>query len=204
MPRKELKFIHIPKNAGTTIEDNAKQHCVLWGKYDTVLNYYCRKVKADASWHTPLRFIDKHVLKDLLNRYDFFAVVRNPYDRCLSEFHYFLSLGRVADKVINKDVLNKTVCKFINQKRDRDHWCPQSNYIYDSDGNCIVKNVIFFEDLERQFNWLMGKYQLSIKLETKSNVSKTYFTIHDLYPTTISLINEFYYYDFINFGYKML
>ena len=34
MENKELKFIHIPKNAGTSIEELGKKLNLKWGKYD--------------------------------------------------------------------------------------------------------------------------------------------------------------------------
>ena len=49
---KHLKFIHITKNAGTSIEDAGKNHNILWGryheeyKYESLLNKKGRK-----SWH---------------------------------------------------------------------------------------------------------------------------------------------------------
>jgi len=245
MLRKKLKFIHIPKCAGTTIEDNAEKIGILWGKNDLILKHCCNGVKGACFWHLPLRFIPKYKLTCLLERYNLFCVVRNPYDRCLSEFHYFLSLGKVninsrnhddtngkkhtnnniknktgnkpnneldnelddndVDNTVTPDILNKTICSYIRKGKRKDHWAPQSTFVYDSDGYTpIIKNIIYFEKLEEQFNSLMNEYQLNIRLETISNVSEKLFTIRDLYPTTILCINKFYHNDFINFGYTML
>jgi hypothetical protein len=202
--QKRLKFIHIPKNAGTSIEDNALDHNILWGRYDNVLKWYIKKIPGAPFWHTPLRLIPKYRLEEMLKYYDFFAVVRNPYDHCLSEFHYYVKIGKLK-KDGDKDYLNKVICRYIKQNRDMDHWAPQSNFIYDENGQVIVKYVLYFEHLESHFNWLMQKYGMdNIKLQKQSNVSDKNFTVTDLYPETIATINKFYHDDFTNFGYDSL
>ena len=69
---KPLKFIHITKCAGTSIEDIGKKNDICWGRYHKEYNW----------WHEP--FIN--LKKSLKKKYDWFVVVRNPYTRILSEF----------------------------------------------------------------------------------------------------------------------
>jgi len=200
---KELKFIHIPKTAGSSIENNALNKGITWGIHDSKLGSYYRGLSGTCFWHTPLRFLNKLRIRLLVNRYDFFAVVRNPYCRCLSEFHYFANNG-VIDKIYTKDHLNYTICHYIKLGRDRDHWAPQSNFIYDTNGIQLVKNVLKFENLDYEFMALMTQYKLNVKLVTEFNVSPKHFTVDDLYPSTILAINKFYYSDFANFGYQII
>ena len=81
---KELKFIHITKNAGTTIENIANDNSVKWGRFDCDhLRNYKKPGFNGSIWHTPRRFMKEGVY----DGFKTFAVVRNPYDRCLSEFH---------------------------------------------------------------------------------------------------------------------
>ena len=70
---KQLKFIHITKCAGSTIEEIGRDNKVWWGKYSREYGW----------WHGIFSRKDKK-LKD---KYDWFMVVRNPYDRIISEYY---------------------------------------------------------------------------------------------------------------------
>ena len=70
---KILKFIHITKCAGTSIEDVGKENNILWGRFH----------KEYGWWHEI--FINKS--KELKLKYDWFVVIRNPYERLISEFY---------------------------------------------------------------------------------------------------------------------
>ena len=70
---KELKFIHITKTAGTTIEQIGLINNIKWG-----LNH-----KEYKNHHKPLN----QQKQELIKKYDWFMIVRNPYDRIISELH---------------------------------------------------------------------------------------------------------------------
>ena len=71
--KKHLKFIHITKNRGTTIEEIGQAFGVSWGKYHK-----------EYDWrHKP--FVTKE--RELIEKYDWFVIIRNPFDRINSEFH---------------------------------------------------------------------------------------------------------------------
>ena len=82
--KKELFFIHIPKNAGTTIENIAFEHNILWGvkyfkKNNSQLNINIPK--KNNLWHLP----PKYFLDDTYKGKIIFAIVRNQYERIISE-----------------------------------------------------------------------------------------------------------------------
>ena len=91
---KILKFIHITKCAGSFIEDIGKEHNIEWGRFH----------KEYGFWHN--NFID--VPNAIKQKYDWFVIVRNPYDRILSE--YYCEWGGIGNKNIthNKEEFNKT------------------------------------------------------------------------------------------------
>lgn len=65
---KKLVFVHIPKNAGTAITASADHNFVDEG-------------------HHPIRYYRKRY-PELGGQYESFAVVRNPWDRCVSCYEY--------------------------------------------------------------------------------------------------------------------
>lgn len=85
-----LKFIHITKTGGSTMKCIGANNQINWGTADNELKnvYNGNKNKLLIPfWHCPFRYISTPKLQDYLNKYKFFAIVRNPYSRCLSEFH---------------------------------------------------------------------------------------------------------------------
>lgn len=70
---KKLKFIHCTKCAGTYIEDLGIKYNLKWGRFHK-----------EYGWHHE-KF--KQLSYNLKNKYDWFMIVRNPYDRILSEYY---------------------------------------------------------------------------------------------------------------------
>jgi hypothetical protein len=197
-----LKFVHITKTGGTSIEVNANNKGISWGLFDMKLKSYYKDEEIHF-WHIPIRYIESNKRESLLEDYEFFTVVRDPYTRCLSEFYFFVCMGWI-DAKHTRESLNETICKYINSKPDRDHWAPQSLFVYDERGEQIVKHILRFENLDNDFSTLMKEYNLDIQLVTRENIMNKIFTVNDLYPVTVKLINDFYHEDFVNFGYQKI
>ena len=203
---KELKFIHITKCAGTYVEEMGKKHNIFWGRYHIEYGY----------WHK----IFPRVKKELKDKYDWFMVVRNPYDRILSE--YYCQWGGVGDKnKNNKNNKKKKKQKIFHTKRqfndflidriihrqyDNYHYVEQYKYI---DPKCKI-HVVKFENLKEDLTTLFKKYNLQITLVDKkiNNKESRYknlpFTVNDFSNDLIKLINSVYYQDFKIFNYPFL
>ena len=83
--------------------------------------------------------------------------------------------------------------------------------MYDGD-RVVVKNVLYYENLSKEFAELMKKYDLEgVKLPPKDK-NGTYtdkestkrLSYRDLTPVSIALINEYAKQDFDAFGYQMV
>jgi len=80
------------------------------------------------------------------------------------------------------------------------HYTEQYKYL---DKNYNIK-ILRFENLEKEFNILMNKYNLNIKLNKHSNkCTEKRFKVSDFSSDLIKLINEVYKNDFKIFGYGM-
>lgn len=185
VPKNRLKFIHITKTGGTSIENLGMINGYRWGRFD--LNY--------GWWHGIFKKLD---LKKRLN-YDWFLVVRNPYTRIISEFHCSWG-GHNNIKNCNKKDFNmfiKNKLKNIDLVRGN-HYTPQYLYI-DKLSNI---NILKFENLYEDFNNLMKKYNIKIKLDIHSNKNKKKFGVKHLNKENINLIQKIYMQDFIKFNYS--
>lgn len=79
-----LKFIHVTKTGGNSIEDIGLKHGIKWGRFDTETHKHIDKTKFKGTvWHYPFTLLDKKYKQ----KYDWVLVVRTPYDRILSEFY---------------------------------------------------------------------------------------------------------------------
>jgi len=186
---KNLKFIHITKTAGTSIEDSAFNQGILWGRFDLE---YTKNIK--PNWHKPFTLLDPK----LKNKYDWFTVVRNPYTRIVSEFYCSWIHPKNKDvsikdynSIIRNNILNRTSTKFGF------HYYEQYLYIDKS----ININIIKFENLEEEFSKLMQKYDINIILD-KKNIGQHIYSTYEFDSQTIQLINDIYHYDFLEFNYE--
>ena len=76
--RTDLEFTHIPKNAGTSIENAGKKAGICWGRFSLFHNR-----KMCSTWHQPPR-----INKDLHQGKKTFCVIRDPKERIVSEYRY--------------------------------------------------------------------------------------------------------------------
>jgi hypothetical protein len=81
---------------------------------------------------------------------------------------------------------------------------PQFLYVYNDGGKRVIDSVIHFENIKSEFNALMKKYDIDMKVPSQIKESSGELTHLDLYPETISLINSFFQADFEAFGYQIV
>lgn len=193
--KKELKFIHITKTGGTSIEKCALEKNILWGKYH-------------KEYGLDHHEIFNNISNEIKIKYDWFTIVRDPYTRIISEFHcpFFghnsLFYNKNNNIKFDKNDFNQWIKERIINRFNYPsyHFVEQHLYI---DKNINI-NILKYENLDKEFNLLMSKYNLDIRLDRYDNKTEKKFTIYDLSTETIKLINNIYYNDFILFNYSFL
>ena len=111
-----LKFVHITKTSGTYIELLGKQKNINWGKNDKCLKRAISPKKLNrAYWHLPLQFFNTYPYK---NDIKLFTIVRNPYDRIISECLCKYG-GKFAKKMETKEDLNIYINEQVSKKKIR-------------------------------------------------------------------------------------
>ena len=194
MEQKPLKFIHITKCAGTFIEDIGQRHNINWGRFHPEYGY----------WHD----IFSTKSSSLKNKYNWFMVIRNPYDRILSE--YYCEWGGIGKKNINhtKEQFNQfLIYKIKTRIPSGEHYSEQYKYL---DKNVDI-NIVRFENLNTELDLLFKKYNIPInindyrKTNTKESKNKALrFTKEDFNHELINLINIVYDNDFKAFNYEKI
>lgn len=210
---KKLKFVHITKCAGVNIENiNTNEE---WGRFDKEIESMFKSVdyRLWPFWHVPFKYLLKEQVDEMLEKYDLFTVVRNPYDRIISEY-YCRWAGPGSNGVLKEsksiDEFNRFIRfrlldlkqKMKNNEKIHQHYTPQHYYFVDKEGNNIIKNVLKLENLSVDFNELMEKYGYEYMLDQKEVTKRNFGVLHLSYEN-ISLIREIYKKDFEMFGYSM-
>jgi hypothetical protein len=83
---KPIRFIHITKTAGASIEFIGKEEH--WGQHDVEYGEMMRtslEWTPKDFWHIPPQFMRSDLFTELRSRYIYFTIVRNPFERVISE-----------------------------------------------------------------------------------------------------------------------
>jgi len=187
-----------------------------------------------SPWHTPPKILKSRV-KPKHNPYkdaDLFAVVRNPYTRVISEYYCpWVGARKPEEEMNDPEVLNTWVKEMVSHldtllsefnKLDpadwpkeaewllaQKHYLNQAEYFFD-DGTQVINHIVYYENIQEDFNSLMQQYGLDMKLPDRdsSGVNKraedSQLTHLDLQPDIIALINKYAHSDFELFGYEMV
>jgi hypothetical protein len=221
----ELKFIHIPKNGGTSIEQVGRENNVSWGMLDScsgapvdgyVIEPQCpNNVGNCSSWHSP-----RHLQANCPSlAEDSFCVTRDPYDRLVSEYKYACR-HLTAENPNEPDCsaypqcsiagLNHFIQEGLGRSQDGDycvwdcHARPQADFIWRPDGSRFCQNVLRLEEFPDAFNDLMASHMSPIRLAASHNEATICdnVTAHHLTAETRSLIESVYAVDFIQLNYS--
>jgi len=223
-----LNFLHIPKNAGTSMEafsvtaHTAEGYSPKWGEKDSQLQCShpgnCRKVPwpcqrgCDIStasgqqgicsiWHTPPAL--DSTLANYYQQCNTFCIVRNPLHRSLSEF---LWEGGACNLEHYEMAMQKTFEHDLpnNQFYKDCHFLPQVQYIYGQSQptqHPHCQHVLHMENLTAEFHDLMGQYNINSTMIPRTNTRSCEFDWAKVSEKTRGLIEEYYTDDYDAFGF---
>lgn len=187
---KKLIFIHIPKNAGTSITDFLKNN---------MNNNNINKLHVNCSTL-------KNQIKNY-NDYFKFCVVRNPYDRAVSFYNYYnrIDINGPFGPIVKQNTKNfKDFVKNCMKNEYMIHLRLQYNMISDNLGNILVDKIIKYENLENDLKETLKNYNLDFTKFKHLNKS-TYDNYKNYYDNeTILLVQNYYKKDFESFDYDFI
>ena len=165
-------FVHIPKNAGQSVESAFLS--------DLGLNWENRaplllRPSVDCDNKTPPRlahltgsqYVDlKYIPREMYNSYYKFAICRNPWDRAFSLYKYLTPRSKPFAKFVKED-FEKEIYKKV-------HWfsMSQAKYILGKNEKLLVDKIIRFETLAKDFKEVATKLKLQNKILPHINKSK--------------------------------
>lgn len=182
----KLRFIHIPKTGGTSIENAAIKLNLNWGRFDNNLKSY----NNCAPWHCP----------QMLNNYTF-CVIRNPYDRFISQFYHDNKIENYTSYFLNKYITKYLLLIRNNIHISDNHFLQQYKFC----NYCYI--AISFDNLQENLNKVTDIFNIpileleklpgGIKQQTKrNNTEYKILTVNDIDESNKRLIENFYKYDF--------
>ena len=190
--KKDLVFVHVPKNAGSSIVETLRGRGVP-----------ARKVHWDS--------MDKrHVRRKRRKEGLMFAVCRNPYERAQSCYRFFRNKRMKVKyaKDVQTELLIKAYsdwgrfwehCDLKRFTATATHWKPQCHWIREN-----VDVVLRFETLQDDWDELMLSCGYEPCKVMHKNASKAPPEPMELTQNVIQKINEIYHDDFVRFGYEKL
>jgi Sulfotransferase family len=232
---RSLTFLHIPKTAGTALENAAGEAGINWGSC-----LFRHKPRRDICkypgdhdwpqyvgwWHIPSHFFPLAGT----NPYEWaemFAVIRDPYDRMVSEYYYMCTLKVMnwrpdqcnRTRLSEKAYMNEWLTNKLNDQRtpksalryltDNGHFTPQYEFIVGPNEVRMVDYVLRLDDtLKPSFSRLMKGFGLKdVRLKkfnaigAGSREEGANLGVEDLDETAVSWIHKKYPSDFGEFLY---
>lgn len=192
-----MLFIHIPKTGGTSIEQYLSYKYKISLNQSSLFSYGYHPPDIVPLQHYTYNNIVTNSNIVLIDGYETFTIVRNPYHRIVSDLFY---LG-LAHTEFTKEDIYETIKEYYIIDAPHNHSKPQWEFIYDVSNNCLYDHiyVLKIENLNEEIKALGYKdFDIHINRGPIEN------HMSYLNKESILLINEVYSKDFELFGYEML
>lgn len=200
-----ILLIHIPKTGGTSLETYFSL------KYNISLNNYSlfdfilpeTKINQNMCIYSSLQHLTytqimkyQKVFHIDFNNIKILTIVRNPYERIISDLFFFKKINIHSSK---KEVYAVILTYLISHDLDN-HNIPQYVFITDNNKQLISNiHILHTETLTSEMKAL-GYTDFNIFMQKNKEENINYYNY--LNEESISVINNWYHYDFILFNYS--
>ena len=180
-------FIHVPKTGGKSIS-------AAWSKLGVLCQGHLGKDRLEK------KFEDGYLEKRFV-----FSIVRNPWDKVVSHYHYRVQTNQTGlqERPIE---FREWVVRAYGEKDayyyDKPKmFMPQIDWIADENGRILVDEIIRFENLNSDFNMLLQKLEKKTTLpHVKRSNRGSYQQYYD--PETIEIVHKWFERDLELFNYQ--
>ncbi|WP_462152143.1 sulfotransferase family 2 domain-containing protein [Pseudoalteromonas xiamenensis] len=174
-------FVHIPKAAGQSVEQAFIDDLGLsWENRESLLlkpNQDKHKGPPRLAHLTAQEYLKfGYLTQTQFDEFFKFTVVRNPWDRLLSEYNYRKALGLPLYQCEFKRFVLERLPKVADDNYDNGqdlyrHIIPQTHFIFDDNDNRMVDFVARFEHLERDFYTIAQRVGLKVLVLPHKNAT---------------------------------
>jgi len=201
-----LLFIHVPKTGGSSLDTYFSS------KFNIPLNnkslFHFIKDKQLLNENIKIKSSLQHITYNQIVKYskifniDFdnikiITIVRNPYERFVSDLFYFSLITTDSTKEAVFDILHNYL---ISDKYDN-HNIPQHTFITNDKGE-IIENIHILKT-ESLTNEMKVLGYIDFNIYDNVNINKVNYYNY-LNNESIEIINKFYHLDFILFNYNKI
>ena len=214
--KRKFVFLAMPKTASTSVRKILEKHSDIIGvkAFETTEEFPFNE-------HLPARELKKIFDERGWDWFDYrrFCLVRNPYDRIVSEYHYRYvanreellkrrspirrTLLKIKDRV-KRTTFREFVLSLPSNKERKAATSPISDFVCDYDGQCLVDDILMYEKLNEQVPVYLKELGIDVSpqdipyLNTSDRGSyREYYN-----KETKQVIDELFAYDIEQFGYQ--
>jgi hypothetical protein len=205
-------FVHIPKCGGTSIEDiiwpaaKDRTEADLWMGFKSK---YHNKYQTGGLQHLLAAQIQAEVGKDVFQRYYKFAIIRNPWDKVISQFAYMKKRQDLRDYIgMSENDSLRTYLTLI-QQHSHVQWEQQYKFITDESGVLMVDFVGRFEAFEKDVNRILNTLKIGrncldsgiVQIPHKNKGNRSHYTSY-YDDETRDMVHQLFREDIVRFGYQ--
>jgi len=198
-------FVHIPKTGGTSLEKliwpppRERTAADLWqGHVDAMSNKY----QTGGLQHLLAHQIRTEVGADIFDAYWRFSIVRNPWDKAVSQYSFIHRRPDLLDWIgMGPDDGFKRYLE-LTARTAHVQWEPQVNFLRDDNGEWLVTDIGRFEQFEAFFRTALDRLGIAAEAipHEKRGLRGHYARYYD--DESREMIAQRYADDIAAFGYR--
>lgn len=191
--KRNLYFVHIPKNAGNSIRPICRKENI------KIITHNIRRRNK--------RLLAAHRGKKKIHA---FCVSRNPYDRVVSAYYYLLNKTAHKHDIADREEFIEPYTGFFDfvknglfeAAEEQLHFLPQVFWIRNKEGNPEIETILRMENLQHDFDKFCMKmnlrnYKLDITNTSRRKSWQNYFN-----EESRRIVQDIYHEDFEYFDYE--
>lgn len=171
-------FVHVPRTGGSSLENviwpKPRAESDLWMGFVSPMK---NKYQTGGLQHLYARNIVKEVGRERFDTYFKFSIVRNPFDRLVSQYHY-MSNREDLRKYIGMEEMD-SFSRYLSLIVNYEHvqWTPQVEFLLDEGGRLAVDRLLRYETYEADVRDILARLNIPIGKLPHANS-----TVRSAYP----------------------
>lgn len=164
------------------------------------LTGFPNKYQIGGLQHLPARHVLNEVGEAAFNQAYKFSMVRNPFDKIVSQYEYIKKRKDLMEHIGMSDQCPFEKYVELISKTKHIQWEAQYKFIYNENGESVVNHIMRFENFASEIAYLMNKLNIQRKeirhdkRSTRTSMQKYYTSasyeqVVDLYSTDFKLLN---------------